>query len=333
MARVLLVTPAFHGYWRSVIGALRRLGHEATAFRYDELATGTAKLHHKLRYELPTRVGLQGSSALTASHTTAAAAAVREARPDVVLTIKGDTLTEEYWDAIDTVGARSLLWLYDEYRRTRWTDERLRRVGPIASYSHLDVAALADRGFTTHFLANAYDPAAALIPHPVPAVTFVGARYANREELLTQLAAAGVPVRAYGRDWSHHPIDRLRTWQWHRPALAAGRDVPLAEAWGIMAGSTATVNMHHDQDGFTMRTFEACGVGAVQLLDRPDVTEFYEPGREVAVFTSPEEAIELSQRAAVDTAWASGLREQARRRTLAEHTFDHRMREVEQWWA
>lgn len=333
MARVLLVTPTFHGYWRSVLGALQRLGHEATAVRYDELPTTAAKLRQKLRYELPARVGLQDSAALTASHTTVAAAAIRGIRPDVVLTIKGDTLTEEYWDAIEAVGARSLLWLYDEYRRTRWTDERLRRVGPIASYSRLDVAALAERGFTTHFLANAYDPFAALIPHPVPAVTFVGARYPNREALLTQLAAAGVPVRAYGRDWSHHPVDRLRTWQWRRPALDAGRDVPLPEAWGIMAGSTATVNMHHDQDGFTMRTFEACGVGAVQLLDRPDVTEFYEPDREVAVFTSAEEAIDLCRRAATDTAWASALGERARRRTLAEHTFDHRMREVEQWWA
>lgn len=331
MARILLVTPTFHGYWRSIIGALKRLGHEASALRYDELSTTQDKLLHKLRYELPARVGLN-SDALAAHQTALAAAAVRAARPEVVVTIKGDTLTDEYWDAIESVGARSLLWLYDEYRRTNWTDERLRRVGPIASYSHQDVDALSDRGFTTHFLANAYDPNQPLIPHPVPAVTFVGARYPNREALLTELSAAGVPVRAFGRDWSHHPVDRIRTWNWHRPALPAGRDVPLAEAWGIMAGSIATVNMHHNQDGFTMRTFEACGVGALQLLDRADVTEFYDPGSEVAVFSSSAEAIDLAQRAATDSRWTDALRERARRRTLAEHTFDHRMREVEQWW-
>lgn len=334
VSRVLVVTPAFHGYWRSITAALQRLGHEVSTLRYDELPTPRAKIKHKLRHELPGRLGVTDTEAsLVRNQTHQATAAVREHRPDVVLTIKGDTLTDDYWDAITAVGARSLLWLYDEFRRTKWTDERLRQVGPIASYSHFDVAALAERGFETHFLANAYDPTAALVPHPVQAVTFVGARYPNREALLTALAAAEIPVRAFGRDWSHHPIDRLRTWGWHRPALAAGRDVPLAEAWGIMAGSPATVNMHHDQDGFTMRTFEACGVGAVQLLDRPDVTEFYDPGSEVAVFTSQEEAIELARRATVDTAWARGLRERARRRTLADHTFDHRMRQVEQWWA
>lgn len=332
MAQVLLVTPVFHGYWRSIAGALERLGHDTTTFRYDELTTPEDKLRHKMRYELPAHTGLSGAAALAAHQTTRAAAVVRSAKPDVVLTIKGDTLTDEYWDSIDAVGARSLLWIYDEYRRTHWTDERLRRVGPIASYSHLDVKALSDRGFPIHFLANAFDRTAPLIPHPVPAVTFVGARYPNRESLLCSLSGAGVRVHAYGRDWSHHPVDRLRTWQWHRPALPAGRDVALAEAWGIMAGSIATINMHHDQDGFTMRTFEACGVGAVQLLDRADVTEFYDPGSEVAVFTSAEEAIELSRRAATDRAWTSGLRTRARRRTLAEHTFDQRMRQVEQWW-
>lgn len=332
MARILLVTPAFHGYWRSIVGALQRLGHDATAFRYDELTGAREKLVHKLRHELPGRVGFDGEAALAAHQTTLAAEAVRHTRPDVVLTIKGDTLTDAYWDAIESVGARSLLWLYDEFCRTRWTHERLRRVGPVASYSHQDVAALAEQGFTTHFLANAYDPHQPLIPHPVPAVTFVGARYPNREALLTALAAADIPVTAFGRDWSHHLADRLRTWSWQRPELESGRDVPLAEAWGIMAGSPATVNMHHNQDGFTMRTFEACGVGAVQLIDRPDVSEFYEPGTEVAVFTSTEQAIDLARRALADQRWAQAMRSRARARTLAEHTFDHRMAEVQQWW-
>ena len=55
-----------------------------------------------------------------------------------------------------------------------------------------------------------------------------------------------------------------------------------------------------DQDGFTMRTFEACGVGAVQLVDRADVAQHYEPGTEVAVFDGVDEAAELARRAAAD---------------------------------
>ncbi len=51
-----------------------------------------------------------------------------------------------------------------------------------------------------------------------------------------------------------------------------------------------------------MRTFEARGVGAVQLVDRADGSRYYEPGVELAVFGSAEEAVELARRAAADRA-------------------------------
>ena len=44
-----------------------------------------------------------------------------------------------------------------------------------------------------------------------------------------------------------------------------------------MAGARANVNIHGDQDGFTMRTFETCGVGALQLVDRADVCRRLRP--------------------------------------------------------
>jgi spore maturation protein CgeB len=99
-----------------------------------------------------------------------------------------------------------------------------------------------------------------------------------------------------------------------------------------MAASAATVSMHTDQDGFAMRTFEACGSGAVQLIDRPDMAGLYDDGVEVATWSSLEQLRELAERARVDRAWADGLRVAGRRRTLAEHTFDHRVAVVEQLW-
>ncbi len=45
-----------------------------------------------------------------------------------------------------------------------------------------------------------------------------------------------------------------------------------------------------------------------------------------------EELLELCARARVDPTWAQGLREAGRRRTLAEHTFDHRVAVLEQLW-
>ena len=59
-----------------------------------------------------------------------------------------------------------------------------------------------------------------------------------------------------------------------------------------MAGARASLNLHGDQDGFTMRTFEACGVGGLQIVDRADVDSLYDPGSELLVFNSTQELVE-----------------------------------------
>ena len=156
-------------------------------------------------------------------------------------------------------------------------------------------------------------------------MVFVGARYASRERILTMLDQAQVPVRAFGRDWSTHPVDRLRTWDWRRPDVPRGRDLTRDDAYREMAAGLATLNIHGDQDGLTMRTFEASGVGGLQLVDRSDLGGLYEPGTELLTWETDDELVELCRRAAHDVDWADRIRQAGRRRTLAEHTFDHRV--------
>lgn len=333
----MLVSPAFHGYWRSIARSWEELGYEVTTLRYDAFDSAAEKARNKLLFELPAqmRVGRDAArSAASAFATRRALAAVEQVRPDMTLVVKGDLLEDPFWDALDRVGSKKLLWLYDERRRTTWDQHRLSATGAsIASYSRQDVRSLTEEGLRAFFLPLAYDADRPYLPVPSPDIIFVGARYPNRQAALSTLVGHGVPVRAFGRDWSHRVTDRLRTWQWSRPAIPAAGDVPLDEAYGRMAGAVATLNIHGDQDGFTMRTFEASGVGGVQLVDRADVSEFYEPGREVAVFEGPEDLTELAQRAVADAAWGRGLRSAGRRRTLAEHTFLHRARVADSWWS
>jgi spore maturation protein CgeB len=327
--RLLVLSPVFHGYWRSIERAFTTLGYAVTTLAYDDHPGAVDRARAKVTHDLVERLG--GPVATRrAEHTARAAQAVREVDPDVVLVVKGDTFDAELWGLLER--RRHALWLYDELRRTDHTAASLAAAGPVASYSPDDVATLTAQGLRSVHVPLAHDPDIAFTPVPSDEVVFVGARYPGRESLLTDLAAAQVPVRAYGRDWSAHPVDRLRTWRLRQPAVPHGRDLPRADAYGVMAGARATLNVHGDQDGFTMRTFEACGVGAVQLVDRADVSRHYEPGVELAVFGSPEEAAELAHRAATDRAWADGLRVAGRARTLAEHTFVHRARDLEALW-
>lgn len=331
--RVLVVGPAFHGYAGSLATALRVLGHEVEVHPYDLYATASDKLRNKVHYELPERLGrAEGDRRRRQDLTARAIDALRAAQPDVVVVIRGDVLGADFWQAAEDLNARTVLWLYDELRRMKHDPDTLRRVGTLITYSPLDAESLRGSGVETHYIANAFDDTFEIRPEPVEAVLFIGARYPNRQRAVEQLVSAGVPMLAVGRDWSRHPFDRLRTWQLARPDVPARRDVSRGEAYNLMGGSLASLNIHTDQDGFTMRTFETGGAGGLQLIDRPDVSEFYDPGTEVAVFTSEEEMVDLARRAVVDRPWARSIGEAARRRTLAEHTFVHRARELEQVW-
>ena len=326
---LLLVSPSFHGYWRSIAEAFTRRGYAVHTHLIDA-ETAWGKARHKLGRELPERLGR--SHWIGDDATQRAALRLREVHPDVLLVVKGDTLEDDFWSEAQRIPRRGL-WLYDELRRTRHTTTTLRAAGPIASYSPEDVAHLSAEGFTAVHLPLAHDPHVKVTPRPSHEVCFVGARYPARGHLLADLAAAGVPVRAHGRDWSSHPFDRLRTWRFGQPGLPAGRDLTRTDAYAVMAGSPAALNIHGDQDGFTMRTFEVPGVGGLELVDRADVSQHYDPGTEVAVFADPAEAIDLCRRAMADRTWSDSIRAAGRRRTLAEHTFDHRAEALESLWA
>jgi spore maturation protein CgeB len=326
--RLLIVSPAFHGIWRSVQSAFAGLGWDVATHRYDEYAGLTAKLRNKVRYELPERVGRSTRELRRRQLGAGAVQAVRTFRPDAVLTVKGDQLGPAYWDCLDELRLPRATWLYDQLAAMDHEQEELPRLGGIGSFSHHDTELLRDRGLTAEYVALGFDPAFTPTGSRTGGVVFAGARYPRREELLLGLQARGVPVVVYGRDWSRHPVDRARTWGARRPDLPSGRDLSRERMHRVMEAADATVNVHGShlggQDGFTLRTFEAAGIGAVQLIDRADVSQFYEPGSEVAVYDGAEELAELCRRAVDDLPWADRIRERGRHRTLAEHTFAHR---------
>lgn len=331
--KVLLVSPSFHSYHEAIAAALGARGHSVSTHVYDDHGGFLGRSWHQLRHQLPHRIGAGPQRRLAREETVRATSVLQDFRPEAVVVVKGDTLGESFWAAME--GLPRVVWLYDEVRRTRWTTERLARVGPVATYSRLDAADFKASKLDSRHVPLAFDHR--LVPAPTSrrtaSVSFVGARYPSREDVLNALHEQGVPVRVLGRDWSGHPVDRLRTWRLHAPALPAGRDVTRAEAYNLMAASVATLNLHDDQDGFTMRTFEAAGVGGVELVDRTDIDGLYDPGVEVLTWTSVEQLTELCWRTLADPDWANGIRAAARVRTLAEHTFDHRVAVLEGAWA
>jgi spore maturation protein CgeB len=333
VTRVLVVSPGFHGYGSAIARCLERRGHDVALHIYDEASRGET-IWNKLRHELPAK--LRGEESLFSEEvvTCRAVDRLKQVRPDLVLTVRGDVLGPNYWQAVADQTPHSVAWLYDELRRMRHDIDTLTDAAKIATYSAGDTAQLRARGIDAQYVPLAYDPQ--ITPEgngPSGVVTFVGARFPAREQILRALVAHGIPVRAYGRFWSGHPVDRLRTWRFtDRDPVPAGRDVSLPRAYAVMRDGAATLNIHGDQDGFTMRTFEACGIGAVQIIDRDDVSEFYEPDTEILVQHGPEETVDLCRRILADPTRMAALRERARARTLAKHTLDSRVARLEEMW-
>lgn len=329
--RILLVSPVFHGYWRAVSAALSSRGHRVVVHNYDAPGTLRGRVENKLQWEFGgNRIGRWAGAKLTER----VVACIRSTKPTAVLVIKGDQLGEAFWHELEAQKIPTVLWLYDELDRMSYAPEAIAGRAPIVSYSRGDVATLRNAGANATYLPDAFDSLSPVRRINVDAVTFVGARYPKRERLVRGLHDAGVPVRAYGREWSRRPIDVVRSRRFAPAGVPWGPDLARPDYYGVMAGSKATLNIHGDaHEGFSMRTFEAPGVGGLQLIDRPDVGELYEPGEELLVFESLEELIDLSKRARRERAWARRVAQAGQRRTLAEHTFIHRMQTVEALWA
>ncbi|WP_130866413.1 glycosyltransferase family protein [Acidipropionibacterium timonense] len=330
--RLLVVAPEFHGYGEAIGRSFSRRGYDVVVHAYDS-GSKWEKAWNKARYELPAKLVGNGHHLSTEVVTRRAVDRIRQVKPDAVLTVRGDVLGDAYWESLDSARCQSVVWLYDELRAMTCDIDHVASVATIATYSSADAVALTQHGVRAAHVPLAYDadtPSSGRWPDG--AVTFVGARHPARQALLEHLLSHGIPVKAYGRDWSSHPVDQIRTWRWTTPPVPGGRDVTRADAYGIMRESLATLNIHGQQSGFTMRTFESCGVGAVQIVDRDDVDEFYEPGVEVLVQHSADEAVDLCRRVVVDRTRMAKMRAAALARTLAEHTMDHRVAVLDRLW-
>lgn len=327
--RVALVTPRFHGLHEAISQGLRELDLEVTTVVYDSRESLGRQILEKLRTDVPERVGRNVLPAVRRRTTALVNSALAEIQYDTLLVIKGDVIDPQLVIDASRRGKRTVAWLYDAIANTHHTTETLSCFDRVASFSPSDAAALAAVGVNARFLPLAADERFMRNP-PVPVigpdVVFFGARYDQREQQLQSLHDQGYAVMAYGRDWSLHPRDRIRSLSWHRPSFPTNTDVPRQQVSKVSGDAVCVLNMHnHNQDGFNLRTFEVPGAAGLQLIDRDDVAEFYEPGAEVLLYRSIGEASELIERAKREAYWAEQIRAAGWRRTRAEHTFAHRM--------
>ena len=186
------------------------------------------------------------------------------------------------------------------------------------------------QGLRSEFLRLAFEPR--VLQHlgngsPRHDVVFVGGLGGPHErgtQMLEQLARRhAVRVWGYGRE-------RLNA----DSPLRAVCQPPL---WGLemyreLRAARIVFNRHIDiaaNYANNMRLYEATGVGTLLLTDRKDnLAELFEPGGEVIAYGSPEECVELAGHYLAHHDEREDLARAGQARTLREHTWPHRLREL-----
>jgi hypothetical protein len=121
------------------------------------------------------------------------------------------------------------------------------------------------------------------------------------------------------------------------PAASAVRRAWRGEVWGldmyaVLARARIVLNRHIDvAEGVAnnMRLYEATGAGALLMTETaPNLAELFEPGTEVVAYRDADDLVALLRGFLADDDARREIAAAGQRRTLSEHTYAHRMREL-----
>ena len=114
------------------------------------------------------------------------------------------------------------------------------------------------------------------------------------------------------------------------------RKAYVGEVWGrsmfqILHNSKITINHHGSIPPYAnnMRLYEATGVGTLLITDwKKNITDMFEPDKEIVVYRTPEECAELVQYYLDHDKEREKIAKAGQERTIREHTYHQRMEEL-----
>src|SRR6266545_5274834 len=203
----------------------------------------------------------------------------------------------------------------------------------VSSFPHY-VTRLPKKGIPTEYLGIGFEPR--VLDHldataqPATATIFVGAlgriQHAESNGLLAR-AAELVPIDFYGLGVEEWPEDSPIRRGYRGEAF--GLDM-----YRLLASAKIALNRHGAvAEGYAnnMRLYEATGVGTLLLTDaKQNLSDLFEPGTEVVTYTSAEDAADKIRYYLEHEDERAAIARAGQARTLGEHTYAQRMRELEQ---
>ena len=312
-----MVAPQFHGYGRSVVRALRSLGHRAQLLTYDRTRTALGRGLHRAS-EASARLGFPAGAMGERFVELELRALLDVRKPDLLLATKLDGMSFDAWDLVARRGVKRAVWLYDDLEFMRAPDGWEECVEYFSSYSARDSETLAK--YSCVHVPHGFDAEIRYQPRIAHEIVFVGARYENRERTLEDLVRAGVPVRTFGRSW-RGAVDPLPT---HGELTRGG-------SYGVFAGAAGSLNLHRTPaSGDNCRVFEIPGAGGCAVSDRR-LDAYFEPD-EYFVFADVEGLADVCRRVLRAPGERRVVAEKARTTVMRRHLYRHRFADLFAAW-
>jgi spore maturation protein CgeB len=249
--------------------------------------------------------------------------ATREFRPSLVWAEKQEFLHIETINMLRRTGARLVHFTPDPYFAVKWKRTRLMDVALMGfdalvyckSYELEDYRALGKPlvYMPLGFCDEVHRPLPSDNPRWTCAVGFLGGWEPRRERLLHAVAASGVEVKIWGRNWDFLSDGRWTPRRYIILQQLAGGDRFRIGRDDLLARSYQGGEMYADDyaraltgskiglgllrkvwpDQHTTRTFEIPACGSLLLADRTEEhQEFFQEGREADFFASTEELLD-----------------------------------------
>ncbi len=318
-----------------VVSALKQLGHRVTyvdhqihAASYHALAAVVGPRH---------RQALQGHFAELLSQWTMVK--VADDPPDLVLSLAQAPLGLAGLQQLKARGFVTAMWFVENYRHLTYWQQLASGYDfwfVIQRGACLD--ALRGAGATqVSYLPMAADPT---VHRPIALneaehrefgsdVSFVGAGYANRRELFPRWISRDWSFKIWGNEWEG--AERLQS-----IVQRQGARIDTETCMKVFSASTINLNLHsHTGTGFdpqgdfvNPRTFELAACRAFQLVDRRALMADLFGSEEMVTVDEPAGVPSAIRRWLQDETGRRAVCDAAYQRTLAEHTYVHRVQSL-----
>ncbi len=202
----------------------------------------------------------------------------------------------------------------------------------VTAAQYLDLVAYTDAGLDARHREMVFGNSSVFLPHAVnpapvsqgedirqrdPRLIFIGTPTPQRLGLVEGLP---MPMCLYGPGWKMGP---------QSPHAAVARKVSPARLQSLYGHHRAALNIRnetHVLTGLNQRNFQPyLARTAVATDNQADLETCFEPGREVLVYSGPDELKALAEMVIREPGTVAKVAQAGRRRVLAEHTYSQRL--------